>query len=105
MSTSTIPTYQDLSCPVCPSVRFVKVVKLRHHPTNGMVEGHDGYRCAACNCDVDAARLVDVHLYNMKKAELAASQAELDASQPPPVIPEPVKVEKAKKADKVSVGG
>lgn len=70
-------TTETLSCPECPSTRFVALVTLKLHPTGGTGPSPAGYQCAQCHADVDNARMIQKAERERKMKELRDLQAEM----------------------------
>ena len=66
----------------CGGEKFVALVHLKAHPSEGSATEFGGYQCVKCGEIVSLGRLGDAHRLRQKKEELKAMQAEIQGTSP-----------------------
>lgn len=79
---SRLAQWERLTCPWCPSTRFYEAFHIKWHPTNGTSREPAGVVCRECNNEIDMQQMIQKKQLELKKAELAAMQAEIDETTP-----------------------
>jgi hypothetical protein len=69
--------WKTLSCPQCAGQQLVQLYTLRFHPAGGTSPEPSGFRCAACQTDVDQRAM----LAALRRHELQQELHQLETEQ------------------------
>lgn len=104
MSANRLVTWERLTCPSCPSIRFYEAFHIKWHPNNGTTREPSGIVCRECGNEVDMQAAISKKQIEHKKAELAAMEAEVNELAPANGNGKPPAGKKDEKKEPAKVG-